>query len=482
MFLLGTVHIKIVFKMNCSLLKTLKWEMMVKASDDEYDSDTTCCENSQNYETRNLNPPVLRDISQREARPDANSRPANCCQGSQENSTSKDPLDYYASSVQQNELTDGTNTIGRTAQCGAKDLRTVSLDKFERDSYFGFTDLSVPESSNIEANHRFESDFNFTYIYEEEQQACNILPDNNCQMVYYFGSEDMAGNIADKSLTELTNMLPSVEYFKAPLPVAGCSPNLNQLKSLEGIPGHFNEKENMKPCENYTTSVNMAKSDISGFSNICKPLNNDFTVGQDMYNANSCSGGFSGSSDTGNGDLLEVKLQIENFLKVTAENSQSSSIEGLPTILNVVNEEETNHGQIPGVFFEHDNGLSKNDDDEFLVGLTQNLNQIAESDPIKELINQNANGKVVRPCTPPLTLNSGVRRKVLPADKTLPSYKRKHTDELKVLPTRKCSSAFINPLHRVENDQALILEKPRRTSYSKGKCFVKQVLYFFRLD
>lgn len=83
--------------------------------------------------------------------------------------------------------------------------------------------------------------------------------------------------------------------------------------------------------------------------------------------------------------------------------------------------------------------------DGFLEGLTQNLDQIMSERSLDDFMKCGVKIPQRKPCSPPLTLSKGTRRKVLPADKVLPNYRKKNRQaEKKVLPTRRCSSAYID--------------------------------------
>lgn len=83
--------------------------------------------------------------------------------------------------------------------------------------------------------------------------------------------------------------------------------------------------------------------------------------------------------------------------------------------------------------------------DGFLEGLTQNLDQIMSERSLDDFMRCGEEIPQRKSCSPPLTLSKGTRRKVLPADKVLPNYRKKNRQaEKKVLPTRRCSSAYID--------------------------------------
>lgn len=81
----------------------------------------------------------------------------------------------------------------------------------------------------------------------------------------------------------------------------------------------------------------------------------------------------------------------------------------------------------------------------FLEGLTQNLDQILSERSLDDFMRCGGEIPQRKSCSPPLTLSKGTRRKVLPADKVLPNYRKKNWPaEKKILPTRRCSSAYID--------------------------------------
>lgn len=81
----------------------------------------------------------------------------------------------------------------------------------------------------------------------------------------------------------------------------------------------------------------------------------------------------------------------------------------------------------------------------FLEGLTQNLDQIMCERSLDDFMRCGGEIPQRKSCSPPLTLSKGTRRKVLPADKVLPNYRKKNRQaEKKILPTRRCSSAYID--------------------------------------
>lgn len=84
-------------------------------------------------------------------------------------------------------------------------------------------------------------------------------------------------------------------------------------------------------------------------------------------------------------------------------------------------------------------------EDGFLEGLTQNLDQIMSERSLDDFIRCGGEIPQKKSCSPPLTLSKGTRRKVLPADKVLPNYRKKNRQaEKKLLPSRRCSSAYID--------------------------------------
>lgn len=88
-------------------------------------------------------------------------------------------------------------------------------------------------------------------------------------------------------------------------------------------------------------------------------------------------------------------------------------------------------------------------EDGFLVGLTPNLDHIMSERSLEDFIRCGGEIPQRKSCSPPLTLSKGTRRKVLPADKVLPNYRKKNWHaEKKLLPTRRCSSAYIDLSNR----------------------------------
>lgn len=90
------------------------------------------------------------------------------------------------------------------------------------------------------------------------------------------------------------------------------------------------------------------------------------------------------------------------------------------------------------------------EEDGFLEGLTQNLDHIMSERFLDDFIRCGGEIPQRKSCSPPLTLSKGTRRKVLPADKVLPNYRKKKNwqAEKKLLPTRRCSSAYIDLSNR----------------------------------